>query len=117
MVPLPWRESLAIIKTQKELWTYFLANTIRVVVKVQKVLKFEGVMKGFDQDEELSFNSQLFSLMLSMDGDTIATIICHSSSDRVQWLFLNVRYVARRKSKKSNPIAMFSWRWANEYWR
>jgi len=87
MVPLPGSESLAVIKTQKELWTYFLTNTIRVVMKVQKVLKFEGVMRGFDQDEELSFNSQLFNLMLLVDSDTIAAIICHGSSDRVQWLF------------------------------
>jgi hypothetical protein len=82
MVPLPQSKSLAIIKTQKELRMYFLANTIRVVVKVQNVLKFEGVTRGFDQDKELSFNSQLFSLMLLMDGDTIVAIICH----RVQWL-------------------------------
>ncbi len=84
MVPLPWSESLAIIKTQKELTMYFLINTIRVVVKVQKVLRFERVMKGFDQDEELSFNYQLFDLMLLMDGDTIVAIICHSSRDRAQ---------------------------------
>jgi hypothetical protein len=49
-------------------------------VKVQKVLKFEGVRKGFDQDEKLSFNSQLFGLVLLMDGDSIVAIICHSSS-------------------------------------
>jgi hypothetical protein len=87
MVPLPRNESLVIIKTQKELRMYILANTIRVVVKVQNVLKFEGVTRGFDQDEELSFNSQLFDLMLLMDGDTIMAIICHSSCHRVQWLF------------------------------
>ncbi len=49
-------------------------------MKVQKVLKFEGVRKGFDQDEKLSFNSQLFGLVLLMDGDSIVAIICHSSS-------------------------------------
>jgi hypothetical protein len=81
MVPLPWSESLAIIKTQKELSMYFPANTIKIVVKVQKVLKFEGVRRGFDQDEELSFNFQLFGLMLLMDGDTIVAIICHSYGD------------------------------------
>jgi hypothetical protein len=46
MVPLPWNESWAIIKTQIESRMYFLANLIRVVVKVQKVLKFEGVMRA-----------------------------------------------------------------------
>jgi hypothetical protein len=82
MVPLPWSESLAIIKTQKELRMYFPTYTIRVVVKVQKVLKFEGVRRGFDQDEELSFNFQLSSLMLLMDGDTIVAIICQTFGDR-----------------------------------
>jgi hypothetical protein len=52
-------------------------------VKVQKVLKFEGVKRGFNQDEELSFNYQLFGLVLLMDGDSIVTIICHSSSAKV----------------------------------
>jgi hypothetical protein len=87
MVPLPRSESLAIIKTQKELRMYFLVNKIKVVVKVQKVLKFEGVVKGFDLNEELSFNFKLFGLMLLMDGDTIVAIICHSFGDRAQWLF------------------------------
>jgi hypothetical protein len=49
-------------------------------VKVQKVLKFEGVRRGFDQDEELSFNFQLLNLVLLVDGDSIVAIICHSSS-------------------------------------
>ncbi len=79
MVPLHWSQSLAIIKTQKE-WRIDFPNIVRVVVKVQKVLKFEGVRRGFDQDEELSFKSQLFSLALLMDGDNIVAIICHNSS-------------------------------------
>ncbi len=49
-------------------------------MKVQKVLKFEGVRRGFDQDEELSFNFQLLNLVLLVDGDSIVAIICHSSS-------------------------------------
>ncbi len=51
------------------------------------MLKFEGVRRGFDQDEELSFNFQLFGLMLLMDGDTIVAIIYHSSGDKAQWVF------------------------------
>ncbi len=74
MVALLWSESLAIIKTKR------IPNIVRVVVKVQKVLKFEGVRRGFDQDEELSFNFQLLNLVLLVDGDSIVAIICHSSS-------------------------------------
>jgi hypothetical protein len=44
VVALLWSESLAIIKTKR------IPNIVRVVVKVQKVLKFEGVKKSFDQD-------------------------------------------------------------------
>jgi hypothetical protein len=74
VVALLWSESLAIIKTKR------IPNIVRVVVKVQKVLKFEGVRRGFDQDEELSFNFQLLNLVLLVDGDSIVAIICHSSS-------------------------------------
>jgi hypothetical protein len=48
-VPLLWNESLAIIKTKKELRIDVL-NIVKVVVKVQKVLKFEGVRKSFDRN-------------------------------------------------------------------
>lgn len=77
MVPLLWSESFAVIKTRKSL-RIDVPNIVRVVVKVQKVLKFEGVRKSFDRDLKLNFNFQLFGLVLLMDGDSIVAIICYS---------------------------------------
>jgi hypothetical protein len=49
---------------------------MKVVAKVQKVLDFAGLKKVFNQDKELNFNFQLFSLVFLMDGDIIMGVTC-----------------------------------------
>jgi hypothetical protein len=47
---------------------YDVLEIVPCVVKVQKVLDFEGVQKTFDQDEKLSFNSKIsrmFNLLMT----------------------------------------------------
>jgi hypothetical protein len=80
------------------------------------MLYFKHVKKGFDQDEELSKNVELFGFMLLMDDDGVVAIICYKAilekeamkyGDKTLWLFRNGGYIERSKLKKSSLIAMF----------
>ncbi len=58
---------------------------MKVVAKVQKVLDFAGLKKVFNQDKELNFNFQLFSLVFLMDGDIIMGVTCMKITFENKW--------------------------------
>ncbi len=58
---------------------------MKVVAKVQKVLDFAGLKKVFNQDKELNFNFQLFSLVFLMDGDIIMGVTCMKVTFENKW--------------------------------
>jgi len=77
------------------------------------MLDYKHVRKGFDQDEKLSKNVELFGLMLLMDDDGVVAIICYKAilekeatkyGDEGLWLFQYGDYVERSKLKKSSLI-------------
>jgi hypothetical protein len=61
-----------------------------------------------------------------MDDDGVVAIIYHKAifkkealkyGDKILWLFQNGGYVKRSKLKESSLIAMFGWRWAQDFYR
>jgi hypothetical protein len=59
-----------------------------------------------------------------VDDDGVVAIICYKVilekeatkfGDKVWWHFRNGGYVERLKLKESSLIAMFGWRWAQEF--
>jgi hypothetical protein len=59
-----------------------------------------------------------------MDDNGVVAIICYKAiheneamkyDDKALWLFQNGGYVEISKLKKSSLIAMFGWRWAQDF--
>jgi hypothetical protein len=94
---------------------------VRSIVIILKVFNFKEIKRGFDQDEELSENLQLFRYVLVMDSNIIVTIICHKTIEptttlgyKALWLAHNGGYVERSKCKEFITMVMFDWRYAKE---